>query len=380
MPQRMTIGLAQSHTLSSLSLTLSALRDTTKRAVAKGVSILLFPEAYLGGYPRTCSFGTLVGSRSDTGRDQFLAYAKSAVDLGDTPNGAGDAWIENKLPVDEVLGQRGDGTREYLEKVARETGVFIITGVVEKAGGSLYCAALYVDPERGVIGKRRKLMPTGSERLVWGQGAASTLKAVTTTINGIRVVIGCAICWENYMPLLRYSLYSQGVNLWLAPTADPRPTWQSLMQTIAFEGRCFVLGANQCVKKKNLPRWIAGTRPVVEDQKSRTLANGLLFDIKTEETHKTVGNDDNNIPTWRQMDDSAGDGEQFVSIGGSCIVNPFGETIAGPIWEREDDLLYVEVDFDDCDRGHLDFDVTGHYSRPDAFKLTVEGLDLNPLW
>lgn len=392
MPQKLSIGLSQSHTLSTLQATLSALRETTRLAAQKGISILLFPEAYLGGYPRTCSFGAAVGSRSDAGRDQFLAYFKSAVDLGDTPLGAGDDWIEGKLPVNKETGRRGDGTREFLEDVARETGVFIVTGLVEKAGGSLYCAAVYVDPKRGVIGKRRKVMPTGSERLVWAQGQASTLKAVATTIKGVRVVMGCAICWENYMPLLRYSIYSQGVNLWLAPTADARDTWESLMKTVACEGRCFVLSANQCVKRKHLPGWITGkdtgsTATTTSSADNATLPNGtgpgrrLSMSTRTEENHEIAWRCKDATPTEAASDPNAStsnEDEQFVSVGGSCIVNPMGKTIAGPCWEKEQELLYAEVDFDDCDRGHLDFDAAGHYARPDAFKLTVEGLDLIP--
>ncbi|KIW11703.1 hypothetical protein PV08_11005 [Exophiala spinifera] len=411
MPQRLVIGLSQSHTLSSVPQTLAALRDTTKRAADKGISILLFPEAYLGGYPRTCSFGAAVGSRTDLGRDQYLAYTKSAVDLGDTPSGAGDAWLENKLPVNQETGRRGDGTREALEEIARETGVFVVTGVVEKAGGSLYCSAVYVDPRRGVVGKRRKVMPTGSERLVWAQGSASTLKAVVATIKGVRVVMGCAICWENYMPLLRHSIYSQGVNLWLAPTADARDTWEPLVRTIASEGRCFVLTANQCIRKKNLPSWVTGSTTTTRDDAGgvrvhETLANGIpvgtfkgglrrLSMTRTEENHEIAWKCDNETidetnplengvaaTTTTQKQNSpqqeGGDGDEFVSTGGSCIVSPMGQTIAGPVWERESELLYAEVDFEDCDRGHLDFDAAGHYSRPDAFKLTVEGLDLTP--
>ncbi|KIY02320.1 uncharacterized protein Z520_02458 [Fonsecaea multimorphosa CBS 102226] len=398
MPQLLKIGVSQSHTLSSLQETLSALRETTQLAAQKDLSILLFPEAYLGGYPRTCAFGAAVGARTDAGRDQFLAYTKSAVDLGDTPQGAGDDWIERKLPVNKETGRRGDGTREFLEDVARETGVFVVTGLIEKAGGSLYCAAVYVDPKRGIIGKRRKIMPTGSERLVWAQGQPSTLKAVATTIRGVRVVMGCAICWENFMPLLRYSLYSQGVNLWLAPTADPRDTWEPLMKTVAGEGRCFVLSTNQCMKKKDLPTWITGNpsewlskRPKPD---SETLMNGTtspnhhpatggrrLSMTRTEENHEIAWRcKDAPIDESKPLESSTplSDGEEFVSRGGACIVNPLGRTIAGPIWEKENELLWAEVDFDDCERGHLDFDATGHYARPDAFKLTVEGLELIP--
>ncbi|ERF70012.1 hypothetical protein EPUS_03564 [Endocarpon pusillum Z07020] len=361
MPQKLTIAVSQSHTLSSLAETLSALESTTQKAAHSGVDVLLFPEAYLGGYPRSCSFGSVVGSRQDVGREQYLRYFKEAVDLGDTPAGAGDDWVARKLPAgkgtDGGRQFRGDGTREHLEQIASKTGVFLAVGVVERAGGSLYCAAVYVEPRRGIIGKRRKVMPTGSERLVWAQGSPATLKAVTTEIKGVKLTIAAAICWENFMPLLRHSLYSQNVNLYLAPTADARDTWLALVRTIACEGRTFVLSANQCITWDDLPEWVDDRQEHKDSQDNQSMVNGTADTTITKE-----------LPA-----------EKWACRGGSCIVGPMGQVLQGPLWETNDgSILSADVDFEDCDRGRLDFDAAGSYSRNDSFRLQVEGLDLSP--
>ncbi|KAJ4364775.1 hypothetical protein N0V95_000723 [Ascochyta clinopodiicola] len=415
MPQLLKLASAQARTLETTEETLRALEATTKRAAAQGVDILLFPETYLGGYPRTCDFGAAVGARAPEGREQYLAYFHDAVDLGDTPAGAGQDWVEKKLELPRGKKYRGDGVREELERIARETGVFVVTGLVERCAGTLYCAAVFVCPKLGVLGKRRKVMPTGSERLVWGQGAASTLRAVTTEIKGVKLCMGSAICWENYMPLLRQSLYSQNVNLWFAPTADARDTWESLVRTIGCEGRCFVISANQCVKRKHLPSWIKNGKKTQQSNSSPAPSeppktatgrrkstivvteekNEICLPLRDSNTeHQKTNGDASAIesgssplrheivqPKQTATDQAAPSSlndEDYVSRGGSCIISPLGEVIAGPIWEKEDELLITEVDFEDCERGRLDFDSAGSYSRSDSFKLSVEGLDLKP--
>ncbi|KXL42319.1 hypothetical protein M433DRAFT_6229 [Acidomyces richmondensis BFW] len=412
MARKIKLAVSQSRTLSTLQETLASLAATTRQAAAQGVDLILFPEAFLGGYPRSCGFGATVGSRTDEGREQFLQYFKGCVDLGDTPLGAGDDWIHKRLPVANGEEYRGDGTREYLERTSRETGVFLVTGLVERCGGSLYCAVVYVCPRLGCIGKRRKVMPTGSERLIWAMGSPSTLRAVTTTIKGVKLTMAAAICWENMMPLLRYSLYSQNVNLWLAPTADARDTWWPLMRTIGNEGRCFVLSAISCVKKKNLPPWVnsvssyASSACVAPDaatngthSANRSPLSGRRRSTITvqEEKHKLVlpSADDSSSEAIAETPelireartalpltpgiDTQDSGEEFACRGGSCIAGPQGNVIVEPLWEVEDDgLLICEADFDDCERGRLDLDVAGSYSRNDSFKLTVEGLDISP--
>lgn len=217
------------------------------------------------------------------------------------------------------------------------------------------------------------------------------------------------------MPLLRQSLYSQNVNLWFAPTADARDAWASLMRTVGCEGRCFVMSANQCVKKKHLPEWISGEAQSKSNgdasgvgrrlsQQSTGAAGRRRSTItKTQEGHEiclpipegqasATNGDSSAIDSSSTIEDalspkqqpfsrpqsSSADGEEFVSRGGSMIVSPLGDVLAGPLWEQEDELLVADVDFEDCERGRLDMDVAGSYSRMDSFKLSVEGLDLNP--
>jgi nitrilase len=177
MASTIRLGTASPATQATTPETLSQLEQFARRAAAKKVDILLLPEAYIGGYPRGTHFGSLIGSRSQEGREEYLRYFQSAVDLGDTVGdgaGAGEVWLNRELPSDVLPGadgakpatnRRGDGTREELERIARETGIFIITGLIEKAGGSMYCSAVYVCPKLGIIGKRRKVMPVSFSSL-----------------------------------------------------------------------------------------------------------------------------------------------------------------------------------------------------------------------
>lgn len=470
MSRTIRVAAAQDCSLATIHETLAALELTTKSAAQQGVGLLLFPEAYLGGYPRTCTFGSSIGARTELGRAQFQKYFESAVDLGDSPVGAGEAWHQRRLAVPPGAKFRGDGTREELERIAKETGVFLVVGIVERAGASLYCGAVYVSPEDGMLEvKRRKVMPTGTERLVWAQSSPSTLKAVRARIKSVEVVLGTAICWENYMPLLRYSLYAQGVELYLAPTADGRDTWLPLLQTIASEGRAFVVSCNQVVRQSELPDWVAGQKtgtvtgngrrtgpPAVSRTLGRTrssisTADGheivlptvtsqspddddvLLLDqgdnatsSHTETTASVPSNDPTdpehdvttssrrrkssivkisdghevclplskdaasrdpstapnpNSPSTaiseKPISNEQSNSDPLISRGGSCIVSPFGQVIAEPLWERKG-LVIADVDLDECVRGKFDFDAVGHYSRSDVFKLSVNGLELCP--
>ncbi|KAI1029231.1 hypothetical protein LB505_006210 [Fusarium chuoi] len=388
------LGTASPGTQSSTAATIALIDTLAQRASSSHIDILLLPEAFIGGYPRGSSFGCEIGNRSAEGRDEFARYFDSAIDLGDTVGpgggGAGIKWVKRQLgeEEDEV---RGDGSREELERIARDTGVFIVVGCIEKAGGSLYCSVVYVCPKEGMLGKRRKVLPTGSERLIWAQGSPSTLRAVTTTIRGIRINLAAAICWENYMPLLRQSLYAQNINLYLAPTADNRDAWLGLMRTVGVEGRCFVVSSNMCVPKNTAS---SGTNGVRQRRGSCMTEEGFEIALPkspSRRRRKSVFDEDGNEIVLGCDDDgvniqpppaksavSSGKAE-FLSRGGSSIVSPFGDVIAGPQWEDPDGLIFADVDFRDCIRGRLDLDAAGSYSRNDAFKFSVEGLNLDPL-
>ncbi|PHH61486.1 hypothetical protein CDD81_333 [Ophiocordyceps australis] len=383
MTSTIRIGTASPASGPSRSATLSRLSSLARCAASKKIDILLLPEAFIGGYPRGTSFGCVMGERTAEGRDEFARYFDEAVDLGDVVGEAGGGgglrWVRRELGARgrEEAEERGDGTREVLEGVAKDTGVFIVTGIIEKAGGSLYCAVVYVCPQEGIIGKRRKVMPTGSERLIWAQGAPSTLAAVSTTIRGTRINMAAAICWENYMPLLRASLYAQNINLYLAPTADGRDAWLSLLRTIGIEGRCFVASSNMCVRAGGeTGRRSHEIAPAPGTSRRR-------MSVMDEDGNEIILPCTESTPTtqqWGQHEAKAPHARtDFVSRGGSCIVSPFGQVLAGPQWEDDQSLVYADVDMRDCIRGRLDLDTAGSYSRGDSFRLTVQGLELDPL-
>ncbi|KAK3990442.1 carbon-nitrogen hydrolase [Cladorrhinum sp. PSN332] len=487
-PTTIRLGTASPGNQGTTTETLAQLEDLARKAAARRIDILLLPEAYIGGYPRGTSFGCVIGGRTPEGREEYLRYFQNAVDLGDTVGegaGAGEAWIKRQLPGDPLLAgsenndgipnKRGDGTREQLERIAREAGILLVTGLIEKAGGSLYCSVVYVCPKLGIVGKRRKVMPTACERLVWAQGSPATLKAISTVIRGVRVNLAAAICWENYMPLVRQSLYAQNINLYLAPTADDRNTWLSLVRTAAIEGRCFVVTSNMCTTTKSHSSVIKPSSststsnnnnnnntfhedddttsvsdPAPTFSSSRRRRSSCItsegFEIALPgDSHPSKPHSSSSTPTppprQRRTSVFDEDGNEIVlckkpfqpptqhsrplspttttttftsspptatpshttatsttatgthapastakqdpstytSRGGSAIISPYGDVIAGPQWEDGSGIIYADVDFDDCIRGRLDIDTAGSYSRNDSFKFSVEGLDLTPL-
>lgn len=277
------------------------------RVAQQGARLAVFPEAFIGGYPKGVSFGSVIGNRSAEGRALYQRYVEGAVAL-DGPELA-------------ALAER-----------VEQTGVTCVMGIIERAGRTLYCTAVTLVPGKGIAGYHRKLMPTGQERLVWGFGDGSTIAPVHTDFG----VLGSVICWENYMPALRQAMFAQGVQLYCAPTADDRPTWASSMQHIALEGRVFVLSACQAIRLGEFPA-------------QHREAFGLAY----------------------QEDD-------YVMRGGSMVVSPLGEVLAGPVFDCETEL-YADLDMRLLEQGNLDFDVVGHYARPDVFELKVNTAPLRPV-
>ncbi|PHR61779.1 MAG: nitrilase [Robiginitomaculum sp.] len=284
--------------LLDMAATLDRFEAKLNEAMAQGAELVVFPEAFIGGYPKGHDFGARVGSRTGPGRDMFAAYFGAALDLG---------------------GQ--DFAR--LAKIVKTAKAHVVVGVIERSGGTLYCTILYLDGDGNLTGKHRKLMPTAMERLIWGFGDGSTLAVQDWSLGRT----GGLICWENYMPLARTHMYGQDVEFYCAPTVDDRKVWTPLMQTIAIEGRCFVLSAVQFMQRRDAP----------------------------DDYICAEGND-----------------PQTVLIdGGSCIVSPFGELLAGPVFGQEC-ILLAEMDKAEIVRGKYDLDTVGHYARPDVFCLQVD--------
>lgn len=216
---------------------------------------------------------------------------------------------------------------EILGRAAKAAGVYMVIGVIEQDRGTLYCTALSFGPEGDLLGKHRKLMPTAAERLIWGFGDGSTMEVIETPLGRL----GSVICWENYMPLLRMHMYAQGIQLYCAPTADSRDTWAASMRHIALEGRCFVLSACQFLTRADCP----------DDYSA-------LFEPFGEDSPGTV-----------------------LMRGGACIIGPLGQMLVSPGFEGPG-IFTAELDLSDIPRGKYDFDVVGHYARPDVFRLHVD--------
>ena len=273
-----------------------------QEAGCNGAKLVLLPEAFVPAYPRGLSFGMVVGDRSPEGRLLWQKYWENAIEI--------------PSPDTEALGAAAQAADTYLA-----------IGVIERDSqsnhGTLYCTLLYFSPTGTLMGKHRKLKPTGAERLIWGEGDGSTLPVFETEIGKI----GGLICWENYMPAARMAIYAKGVEFYLAPTADQRDTWQATLQHIACEGRCFVLGCNQFVKKNMYPADLA---------------------------------------TLQELDNQP----DIICRGGSAIVSPFGEIIEGPLYDKEG-ILFANLDPAEIIKGKVDFDVMGHYARPDIFQLKI---------
>ena len=222
-----------------------------------------------------------------------------------------------------------------LGEAARQANAYLSVGVIERdtqfSRGTLYCTLLYFNPAGQLIGKHRKLKPTAAERLIWGEGDGSTLTVVDTEFGKM----GGLICWENYMPLARMALYGKGVEIYLAPTADARDGWQATLRHIALEGRCFVLGCNQFVTKAMYPADLAGVEELAQQP-------------------------------------------EIMCRGGSAIISPLGEVLAGPLYDQEG-ILFAELDLAEVARSKFDFDVVGHYARPDVFQLLVNEMPAIPV-
>lgn len=276
--------------------TLEQILSFEERVRACGASLVVMPEALLGGYPKGEVFGTYLGYRIPQGREAFARYFENAIDVP------------------------GPETGELAE-LARRTAAHLVIGVIERAGSTLFCTALFFSPQSGLVAKHRKLMPTGTERLIWGQGDGSTLPVLDTPAGRI----GAAICWENNMPLLRVAMYAKGVQVWCAPTVDEREVWQASMRHIAHEGRMFVISACQV--------------------QPSPAALGV------------------SAPHW--------DADRPLIQGNSVIVGPLGDVLAGPL-ANETGLLTARIDLEEVVRARYDFDVVGHYARPDVFSLSVD--------
>ena len=299
MPTTMVAAVQAAYVLMDQQATLAKAVDLIRQAAAVGARIIVLPEAFIPGTPIWIDTVPIW----DGDDDWYALLVEQAVIV---PG-----------PVTEALGE-----------LAHELGVYVVVGVDERDphGGTIYNTTLYLGPD-GLLRKHRKLMPTGSERTVWGMGDGSTLPVVDTPFGRLSGLT----CWENYMPLARFHLYAQGVDIWTAPTLAPGDAWVATMRHIAREGRCYVIGVNPCVHADQIPA---------------------------------------DFPHRDRLWNRSEKGE-WVEPGNSVLVDPAGNILAGPARHQET-ILTAEVDLHAVRAARRFFDPTGHYHRPDVFQLTVD--------
>jgi nitrilase len=273
-----------------------------KKAAKKGADLAVFPEAFLPGYPD---------------------------------------WVWHVPPGDMALNQElyallleqsvtvGSDDTDRLCKAAKNAGIYVVIGINERntqsSGGSINNTVLFIDPKGKLFGRHQKLIPTVAERMVWGHGDASTVEVYDTDM----CKMGGLICWENYMPLVRYALYEKGVELYLAPTYDEGDTWNASMRHIAKEGRCFVSGCCMVLKKEDVLRKLPQLKPYYKD----------------------VG--------------------EWINQGNSLMADFNGTVIAGPLHAKEG-ILLADIDLHSVRASKWNLDTAGHYARPDAFELLIK--------
>lgn len=282
--------------------TLERAADCLDRAAREGASLVMFPETYVSGYP-----------------DWMWR-------LRPLPDHALAEEIHARVLESAVDLSRGD-LAPLCEK-AKQLSLTVGVGVLERDGvysrGTLYNTFVLISPTGEILNRHRKMVPTHPERMLWGMGDTDGLRVVDTPVGRI----GGLICWENYMPLARYTLYSQGVEVYLAPTWDQGEGWIGSMQHIAREGRCWVLSCAICMQARDLPA---------------------------------------NFPGRAQLYPND---EEWVNTGDAVLIDPSGKIVAGPV-RRERTILFGDVDASQAAMGRRTLDVAGHYSRPDVFRLIV---------
>lgn len=265
-----------------------------------GATIIVFPEAFISGYPDWVWL--IPNSRGAELNELYLKLVENAISIP-------------------------DGSTDKLCEAAKSANINVVIGMNEKntetSGASLYNSLLYIDNNGKILGKHRKLMPTGGERLIWTQGDGSTLKSYDTNAGKISGLI----CWENFMPLARNAIYENGTQILAAPTWDKSPNWLLSMQHIAREGGMFVVSTCMALRMDDIP-------------------NEYEFKKLYQE------------------------GREWINTGNSCIIGPDGKILAGPL-VGEERILYAEINLNEIIAAKRMFDVVGHYARPDVFNFTV---------